>query len=205
MTARSGVVAVLIAWAACGGKLPETSHYQLASPGPVVRGGHATLVLDSLTTEAAYDDERIVYRTSAFRVDFYQYHRWTSSPGVMVGAYLERALEATGRFRAVLRAPTPDSPVILAGRILAIEEVDRSKTAWVGRIALELVLTDAHSGEVLWTEQYDETEPLQRQTPEALAGALSVAMSRVVAQAAPAIAALADQHARAYTEPAAAR
>jgi ABC-type uncharacterized transport system auxiliary subunit len=185
---RFAIVALSIACAACGGTLTETRHYQLAQPEGKLRGGNDILVLESLTTNAAYDDERIVYRTTPVRLDYYHYHRWTSSPGAMVGNYLEQALETSGRFRAVVRELTPDAPVVLTGRVLAIEEIDRSATQWLGRIALELVLTDAHTGALLWTEQIDETEPLRQRNPEGLAAALSIAMSRIVAHVVPTIA-----------------
>lgn len=181
-------VAVLAIACGCGGKVVETRHYQLAEPAPRTHGGDAIVVLESLTTDAAYDDERMVYRTTPFRLDYYNYHRWTSSPGVMVGNYLEQALEASGKFRAVVRELSPDAPVVLGGRVIAIEEIDRSRTEWVGRIALELTLTDARTGGLLWTEQIDETEPLHQQSPEGLAAALSVAMSRIVAHVTPMIA-----------------
>jgi ABC-type uncharacterized transport system auxiliary subunit len=181
-------LALSIACAACGGKIAETRYYQLAQPETKQQGGSDVLVLQSLTTNAAYDDERIVYRTTPFRLDYYNYHRWTSSPGVMVGNYLEQALETSGKFRAVVRELTPDAPVVLTGRVIAIEEVDRSATQWLGRIAIELVLSDAHTGALLWTEQIDETEPLRQRNPEGLAAALSIAMSRIVAHVIPTIA-----------------
>jgi ABC-type uncharacterized transport system auxiliary subunit len=200
MTARAWIAAAVAACAACGGKLPETRYYQLAVATAPARGDERVLVLDALATDPGYDDERIVYRTTPFRVDYYQYHRWTSAPGAMVGNYLEQGLEHSGKFRAVVREMSPDAPVVLAGRVVAIEEVDRSKTEWLGRIVLELVLTDARTSEVLWTEQFEETEPLRQQTPEGLAAALSIAMSRIVAQTAPVVADLADRRARAHAE-----
>jgi ABC-type uncharacterized transport system auxiliary subunit len=188
---------ILVAVAACGGKLPDTRYYQLAAaPEARARGGDRVLVLENLTTDGAYDDDRIVYRTTPFRLDYYQYQRWSSAPGVMVGNYLEQALERSGKFRAVVRDLTPDAPAVLSGRVLAIEEVDRSKTEWLGRIVLELKLTDAKTGETLWTDQVEETEPLRTQTPEGLAQALSVAMSRIVRAAVPAIADATDEQAR---------
>jgi acetolactate synthase-1/2/3 large subunit len=135
-------VVISLAVAACGGKLPDTHYYQLAAPESKAGSGDNLLVLDTLTTDAAYDDDRIVYRTTPFRLDYYQYQRWSSTPGLMVGNYLEQALETSGKFRAVMRELTPDAPVVLAGRVVAIEEVDRSNTLWVGRIALELVIVD---------------------------------------------------------------
>lgn len=199
MIARA-VLGVVVACAACSGKLPETHHYQLAAPTSRLRGGDAILVLDALATDAAYDDERIVYRTTPFRLDYYHYHRWSSAPGAMVGNYLEQALGGSGRFRAVIREMSPDAAVVLGGRVVAIEEVDRSKTEWAGRIVLELVLTDARTSEVLWSERVEETEPLRQQTPEGLAAALSAAMARIAARTAPVIGELATQRALAHAE-----
>lgn len=181
------LIAVIAFASACGGTLTETRYYQLAQPDAKAQGGSDILVLEPLATDAAYDDDRIVYRTTPFRLDYYHYHRWTSTPGVMVGNYLEQALETRGTFRAVVRERTPDAPAVLTGRVLAIEEVDHSRTEWLGRIAVELVLSDAHTGAILWTERIDESEPLRQQNPEALAQALSTAMSRIAARAVPAI------------------
>jgi ABC-type uncharacterized transport system auxiliary subunit len=206
MTARTTLVVAWLACAACGGKLPDTRYYQLAPPGAArAHGGDGLLVLEALTADAAYDDDRIVYRTTPFRLDYYQYQRWSSAPGAMVGNYLEQALETSGKFRAVVREMTPDAPVVLTGRVVAIEEIDRSKTEWVGRIALELLLTDARTGEALWTDQLEETEPLRQQSPEGLAAALSIAMSRIAAHAIPTIADLADRQTRLHADHAAAQ
>jgi len=187
MIRLTALIALIVLTSACGGKIAETRFYQLAQPDAKPQSGTDILVLESLTTDAAYDDDRIVYRTTPFRLDYYNYHRWTSTPGVMVGNYLEQALETHGTFRAVVRERTPDAPAVLTGRVLAIEEVDHSRTEWRGRIAVELVLSDAHTGAILWTERIDESEPLRQQNPEGLAQALSIAMSRIAAHAVPAI------------------
>ena len=208
---RPWIPALLLACAACAGAMPETRYYQLVAPDPKDPGkpaaaGEGVLVLEALHTDSAYDDDRIVYRTTPFRLDYYQYQRWSSAPGVMVGNYLEQALERSGKFRSVVRELTPDAPVILTGRVLAIEEVDTSKTTWLGRIVLELALTDARTGASLWTKQLEEREPLRQQTPEGLAQALSIAMTRIVAQTVPEIADLTARQAVAHdAQPAAPR
>jgi len=179
---------------ACGGKLPATRFYQLAPSAAAQKpAGDVTLVVEPLATDPAYDDERIVYRTTPYRLDYYQYHRWSSPPGAMVGNYLEQALENSGKFRSVAREVSADAPAVLGGRVIAIEEVDTSKTSWRGRIVIELTLTDARTGITLWTEQYEETEPLPTQSPEGLAKALSAALERIVAKAAPVVAEIADR------------
>jgi ABC-type uncharacterized transport system auxiliary subunit len=178
----------------CGGSAPPTRFYHLA-PAPPGRGaGTEVLVLEPLTTDAGYDDERMVYRTSPYRFDYYDYHRWSAAPGVLVGDYLEQALERSGRFKAVLREASPSAALVMSGRVVAIEEVDRAKGSWFGHIVLELQLTDQATNEVVWTEQFDETEPMPVQTPEGLARALSTAMQRVVRRAAPVVGELAARH-----------
>ncbi len=174
---------------ACAGKLPETRFYQLAATQSAAEPtGDATLILETLETDPAYDDDRIVYRTTPYRLDYYQYHRWSATPGTMVGNYLEQAFESSGKFRSVLRDATADAPAVLGGRVLAIEEIDTSKTSWRGRIVIELRLTETKTNTVVWTQQFDESEPLAAQTPEGLAKALSTAMARIATRAAPVVA-----------------
>jgi cholesterol transport system auxiliary component len=195
----TAVLALALALAAaCSGKLPPTRYYQLASPAaspaapPAAPAadpsGDLVLVLEPLSADDAYTDERIVYRTSPYRLDYYQYHRWSAPPGVMITSYLEDALERSGRFRAVLRDFHDGAPAVLGGRVVAIEEVDESRTRWLGRVIVELTLKDARTNAVLWSAQLAETEPLTAQNPEGLARALSIAMARIAERAIPAIA-----------------
>jgi ABC-type uncharacterized transport system auxiliary subunit len=178
----------LVVLASCGGKVPETRYYQLAAPPAAGGAGDQLLVLEPLATDGAYDDERIVYRTSPYRLDYYQYHRWSAAPGVLIGNYLEQALERSGRFRGVVRELDPAATVVLGGRVVALEEIDESRTQWRGHVVIELRLTDARTNSVLWTEQLEDSEPLTVQSPEGLARALSTAMARIAARCTPAIA-----------------
>jgi len=184
------VLAALIAAAACGGSTPQVRYYQLATPRAEAAKstGDKVLVVEALASDGAYDDERIVYRNNPYRLDYYNYHRWVATPGVLVGGYLEKALSRTGNFKAVLREQTADTSLVLGGRINAIEEVDRDPKHWVGRISLELTLTDPKTGDVVWAQPFEETEPLPVQNPEGLARAISIALDRIAQRAAPQIA-----------------
>ena len=188
---------VLAVAAGCGGAAPQTRYYQLAAPAPhherAVAG--TVLAVEPLTADGAYDDERIVYRVDPVRLDYYNYHHWSTTPGAMVSSYLTRAFSGSGKFRSVVRDATKDTAIVLGGHVLAIEELDDSKTKWSGHVALELTVTDPKTSEVLWSHAYDEREPLAVQTPEGLARALGVAMDRIVAEAAPVIADLAQRQA----------
>jgi cholesterol transport system auxiliary component len=179
---------VLALIVACG-SVPTTRYYELVPPtGEPSTDAALVIAIEPFEADAAYDDDRIVYRANAYRLDYYHYHRWSSPPGVMVAGFVERALEQSGEFRAVVREGTNRAAAVLGGRVVAIEEIDRTASQWEGRIALELTLTDPTSGEVLWSEQYEEREPLAQQSPEGLARALSDATARITARAAPEIA-----------------
>lgn len=198
-TVLAAALAAIAALAACSGSIPATRYYQLAAPSnPAVQPAGATvLAIEPLASEGAYDDERIVYRTDPVRLDYYQYHRWSTSPGPMIGGYLQRALARTGKFRSVVRDTTTDTAAVLGGRVTALEEVDESPTRWTGHVAIELTLTDPRTGEILWSQGYEQREPLATRSPEGLARAIGVALDRIAHDAAPAIAALAERQARA--------
>ena len=186
---------LLLSWwpTACGGAVPDTRYYELAAPAArPAAAGDVTLAIEPLEVDDAYDDERIAYRQSRVRLDYYHYHRWSAPPGVLVANALERSLERSGRFRAVVRDQAGVRRV-LGGRVGAHEEVDVSKKQWVGRIALELHLRDSDTGEVIWSADLEEREPLRAQTPEGLARALSAATTRLAARIAPQLAATAQR------------
>jgi ABC-type uncharacterized transport system auxiliary subunit len=183
------VAVVATICAACGGSTPQVRYYQLAAHDqPAAKPtGDKVLVVEALSSDGAYDDERIVYRNSPYRLDYYNYHRWVATPGVLVGGYLQQALGRSGDFKAVLREQTADASLVLGGRITALEEVDTDPKHWVGRISLELTLTDPKTGEVVWAQPFEETEPLPMQSPEGLARAISTALDRIAKRAAPEI------------------
>jgi ABC-type uncharacterized transport system auxiliary subunit len=185
------VLAALICAAACGGSTPQVRYYQLAAHDAAAPPPKSTsdkvLVVEALSSDGVYDDERIIYRNNPYRLDYYNYHRWVATPGVLVGGYLEHALGRTGDFKAVLREQTPEASLVLGGRVNAIEEVDKDPKHWVGRISIELTLTDPKTGDVLWAQPFEETEPLAVQNPEGLARAISTALDRIAKRAAPEI------------------
>jgi ABC-type uncharacterized transport system auxiliary subunit len=190
------LVLVLAGAAACGGRAPDTHFYDLASNARRHARGGPVLAIEPLSADEPYDDERMVYRENPFRVDFYHYHRWSASPGAVVSRHLERALDASGRFSAVLRDDAKNAAYVLGGRLIALEEVDVSKRRWLARVALELHLRDAATGDIVWSKKLEETEPVTKQSPEGVARALSRAMDRVARRLAPELGAVAAAHPR---------
>jgi ABC-type uncharacterized transport system auxiliary subunit len=185
--------ALLLVAIACGGRAPETHYYDLASAARRQAGQGPVIAIEPLEAEAPYDDDRIVYRENPYRLDYYHYHRWSAPPGALVSRQLARALAASGRFGAVVREDGggTSAALVLGGRLLALEEVDLSRQRWLARVALQLTLRDAATGEVVWVRTLEATEPVARRSPEGVARALSRALDRVARRLAPELGAVA--------------
>lgn len=176
----------------CGGR-PEIRYYQLAPPPSAgdPTGSDVVLSVDTFVGDAAYEDNRIVYRKSPTRLDYYHYHRWTAPPGVMLGDFLRGAYESTGHFRTVVSGFSPEAPLYLGGRIVAFEEVDVDESTWRARAVLALYLRETKTGDIVWSETITEEEPVDEQNPDGVARAMSRAVMRVVERTAPEFAAIA--------------
>ncbi len=205
---RAMAVLALAVAAGCGGaRLPQTNYYRLVAPewdaAPeedhpelAAREGAPVLVIEELEADAAYDDPRMVYRESPYRVDYYHYHRWTTYPGQLVSDFLVTAYRRTGLFERVATDYDDQADAILVGRVVSLAEVDVTPEQWIGELELELELRDAVTDAPLWNRRVREVEPLASRTPEALAQAISRALARVVERTAAEIAAAAAEDRR---------
>lgn len=186
------VIAATLAASSC--TRPDIRYYRLDMDETLLphseNDGKVVLSVETLVGDAAFEDQRIVYRKSAHRLDYYYYHRWTAPPGVMVSDFLREAYETSGHFRTVVSGFSPEAPVFLNGRVIAFEEVDVGKKEWVARVKLDLHLRSAESGDIVWSRTITEEEPVDELTPEGLAAALSRAVTRIVVDTAPEFAAI---------------
>jgi uncharacterized lipoprotein YmbA len=175
--------ALALMWGCAGDPAPQVSYYKVAvAAQPQEREGGLVLGVEALSADTTYDDVRMVYRTTNYRVDYYHYHRWSAPPAVMMTDALRQLLWGSGRFARVV-AGSAGADAVLLGRLLALEEVDGEDDKWLGRLVLELRLVRAD--EVLWSRLVTEEVALKRQHPEALAEAVSEALARVSVQIAP--------------------
>ncbi len=175
-----------------GGPAPVTRYYALTAPAAAAGvPGSPAIAVEELRADAPYDDRRIVYRTGQHRVAYDEDDQWVAAPGSMVADSLRRAYQASGRFGMVLAEPGTDTAAIMGGRVLAFEEVDGGPRPRVAHIVLDLELRDAETGRILWSRRADQRIAVARPTRDALAAALSRALSRIAADTAGEIAAAA--------------
>ncbi len=189
---------VLIAavWLVSCGSRPDIRYYQLkVDQTAILRADDSTprvvFAVEAMIGDSAYEDPRIVYRVSPYRLDYYHYHRWTAPPGVMLSDFLRDAYEQTGYFDSVVAGFSPDASVFLYGRLVAFEEVDVEKDSWLARIKINLALREAATGDVIWNRTITEEVSVTDRTPEGVAAAMSAAATRIVADTAPEFARLA--------------
>lgn len=178
-------VAALLGVSACG-SLPQTHYYRLAlsardAPNAARAG---TLTIGTLSADGAYADDRIVYRASPYRLDYYNYHRWSAPPARALTDYLRDAYDRTGLFDRVTHQLDGSDSAVLSGRVIEFDEVDHPDGSWSGRVELELELLDTRSSAVLWQRRFREVEPIRARNPEGLAAALSAIMGRIVRESA---------------------
>jgi ABC-type uncharacterized transport system auxiliary subunit len=154
---------------------PQVRSYTLALAGEPPARLAAPVRIGVLTIDQPYATERLAYRTSPYRLDYYTYHRWAADPRQLVQAaardYLERATASgTG-------AETASTPFEIMGHIRRIEEID-TPAGWQGALALDLRVE--RGGTLVLACSYAETEPAEARNPEAVAAALSRALARIL-------------------------
>ena len=194
---RSLVILCLAAWCVSCASRPDIRYYQLRVDDDAMakadEPSDVVFSVEAMIGDSAYEDPRIVYRTSPYRLDYYHYHRWTAPPGVMISDFLRDAYAQSGYFDSVVAGFSPEASVFLSGRVIAFEEVDVEKGRWLARVKMHLFLREAASGDVVWSRTVHEEVPVGEQTPEGVAAAMSTAVTQIVADTAPEFAKIARQ------------
>lgn len=145
----------LAAVLACG-SVPPTHYYVLAPPAeqaePHGPGDGVRLGVETFVVDPPYDQDRLVYRMGrdGSEVGFYDHHRWAASPGRLVATALAAGLAGTPGLDAVEPATVDGRySALLAGRVVALEEVDLPDRH-LARVQVDLKLFD-EAGVLVWS------------------------------------------------------
>ena len=169
----AGLVASVLLLDGCAAA-PELRYYHVEIPPPP-RAAEAplpvTLGLARASAPEPYQQERILYRASPYRVQSYDYDRWESPPAEMLDALLLDRFTESGRFQRVI--PWRREPVDyrLQVRLHRFEEVDEGDR-WYGMTELTYELLDA-GGRSLLLETSSQRILVQRKSVEGVVEALS--------------------------------
>lgn len=174
---------------------PEVRHYALTLNVPEVPpdSGATSLVVRLFSAHDPYTQERIVYRSSPYALDFYNYHRWAASPAEMVTDWTRRSLSGTGLFAKVLPTSDGNADLALGGVIRQFEEIDQDQT-WEAALSIDFWLTRTDHRSPFWSQSYTATQRATKRNPEAIAAAMShnleEILQRLTADLAPIVATL---------------
>ncbi len=129
----------------------------------------------------AYDSNRIIYRDQSFKRNAYFYYKWQTNPGDFITHLLSRDMRHSDLFLAVLPSESKLPPThVLEGTVDEILEWDMD-ASWKAILSVSITLSarnELASGKgILFQKSYHVTKPTGQRRPEALAEAMSQAMS----------------------------
>ena len=146
---------LLLSLVGCG-KVPPSHYYTLESSLPVPPPAATTGVEIAVTrfrASQALSQDRLMYRPSPHRVDFYEYHRWVDTPPDLVTQNLISHLRRSGMFRAVTGTRGASrADYLLRGRVEHLEEVDSAGSV-TARVGLRVELVEVKTRARVWTGQ----------------------------------------------------
>jgi uncharacterized lipoprotein YmbA len=143
----------------------------------------ATLCVEKFSAAPAYGTDALVYAEDRYTRRQYLSHRWRSSPGDMVSAFLARDLRHARLFHAVFyHHCRPGSRYRIEGVVDEIFEENR-KDRWVAVLAATVTLIDSAASDpaaaVRLQKTYRAETDCDGRTPRDIAAAMSLAMERI--------------------------
>ena len=157
---RLSMLLSLCLWASltgCGAKIPPTHYYTFAphaesmAQQPAAASVPAMLGLAAFDANAPYQQDKIVFRTSPYEVNFYEYHKWLRPPTDIVTETVRQQIAAARLFRAV-QDDDARTDYLLRGRILMFDQWYIEQRSSEIRIEIRYQLQEAEDERTIWTE-----------------------------------------------------
>ena len=156
-----GAAAVLVA--SCGASLlprplPAPARFTLDDGAPAVAPappppGAAVLVVEMPRAGPGFDSTRMVYLRQPQQLQSFAFHEWVDTPAHMLAPLLVRALQTSGAYGAVLRAPSAASGGLRLETELIRLQQDFGSTPSQVRLTLRAMLVDGNTRRpVAWRE-----------------------------------------------------
>ena len=164
----------------------ETAHYALEYDSPkFARLKPLPFVIRVVKFQTAplYDIKQIIFKTGAYKMDAYHYHKWRSKPGDIVTSFLVRDLQKSSLFKAVFAfdSSLPSSHLI-TGTVDEIFEEDK-EDVWNAVLSVSITLMKENEPDInkriIFQNRYQIKEVCKEKTLPGLAEAMSKAMSLI--------------------------
>lgn len=149
-------VSALLMSSGCSSSIPIT-HYYTFHPQPFAGQKPATaahpqiLAVDTFSADVPYQQERLVFRTSPYEVNFYEYRKWLRSPTDLVTDQVFHAIKAAGIFQDA-RLYETGADYLLQGRIVMFEQWYEEQQTSTIHVGIRYALTTADEEHILWLD-----------------------------------------------------
>lgn len=139
--------------------------------------------MDRFMVAPTYNTSQIIYRDRSFKRNAYVYHRWQSNPGALITALINRDIKDSNLFKAVLNPGSRfSSSFMIEGTVDEFFEWDTIEN-WKSILSLSIILIEKNqidiSNKVLFQKTYRKSEICDQKKPEAVAEAMSRALSKI--------------------------
>jgi ABC-type uncharacterized transport system auxiliary subunit len=143
-----------------------------------------TVRIKEFSIEKAYDQQQIVYRTSAYELGRYFYRVWAVNPTDMFADLIQKHMDEVDLVSHVVRrldeGAKPDFE--LNGMIEAIEQYE-SDEKWFAHLAFRLSLTRLKDNRVVYSRRFDNHKEVLQHDPVQVVSDLSRIMDMLMNQA----------------------
>jgi cholesterol transport system auxiliary component len=131
---------------------------------PPLPGG-AVLVVEMPRAGPGFDSARMVYLRQPQQLQSFAFHEWVDTPAHMLAPLLVRALQASGSFRAVLRAPSAAGGALRLETELIRLQQDFGSTPSHVRLTLRAMLMDGATRRPIAWREFDVSVPAASDDP----------------------------------------
>ena len=171
-----------------GGQIPDTRFfvidYRVPAPSQAGQVLPVTVGVESFRSDAVYRTDRMVYRKVPYRVDFYPYERWGARPDEFVTDRLLDHLEASRRFKEVVRASGgATTDYLVRGRVKRFEEVGSDNGKFSALAQVEIFLVERRSGKVLLQRQLSHSAEAKSRPPQGFVEAMAESLKNLLSEA----------------------
>lgn len=125
-----------------------------------------TLLVQTVETDTAYDDYRIVYKISPYELNYYAYEFWVKNPGGVIRDAICDFLSRAGAFDRVIKTFSEANPdYILEAVVDVIEEYD-FPDRWFAHLKMSIKIKDFLTNETILVHRFDRMEKLTEKKVE---------------------------------------
>jgi len=181
---RIGWLCAALVLVSCG-HVPQTRYYLIAVPDPQpgVLKKELVLRLTSVSADAVHSQDRLIFRTSDYEVQFDPYRRWALAPTEMIQQSALDFFAKAGAFKRVT-ASLPDAQERFWSLALAVRAFDEIVTPErrFGRVSLQARVSEGMRDLPIWEGTLTAEETIQGTDANAIIRALSLATEKALQQ-----------------------